>query len=357
MRRLQIVALAALIVLAASAGAHAATPSITSACMVTSGKSKGELFVKTRCGKHERRVALGAPQTAASSVPGPAGSPGPAGRDGTSIKGDAGAPGAPGVDATTSYGCDGQPVALGALPAVCLGAVGPQGQPGVPGPMPTLGIDIVQTLPAGSPATAAIRPLGSTGYALSLGIPKGADGTNGTSGGSTDYELTIGDVAEGNAPAATITTASPGHGVLSLVLPDGPIGPTGENGTSVATTPEPPGVNCPASGARFQTSDGAPPTFACNGADALDATLQNVSETANVPALGTATVTADCAHLGAGAHALSGGFSVPVASDDRDIVRVEESRPESDGTGWRVRFQSVGAQQPVVTHGLCLVPA
>lgn len=69
-----------------------------------------------------------------------------------------------------------------------------QGEKGETGATPTLVTGTTTTLPAGSEATSSITPTGNENeYAINIGVPKGADGENGS---GTEYEL----------PVATSTT-------------------------------------------------------------------------------------------------------------------------------------------------------
>lgn len=94
------------------------------------------------------------------------------------------------------------------------------GDPGKPGPANTLSIGTVETLPAGSQATAEITG-DAPNQTLSLAIPQGADGPANT--------LTIGEVTTlepGEPASATITGDAPNQ-VLNLSIPQGEQGAAG----------------------------------------------------------------------------------------------------------------------------------
>ena len=120
------------------------------------------------------------PAVASANIRGPRGEAGPAGVDGAQgPKGDKGDKGDTGAQG----------------PQGPAGADGARGPAGADGATPNIQIGTVETLEAGSNATASMggtpeNPL------LNLGIPKGKDGA--TSGGTTEWEL-IGDVLSDGA--------------------------------------------------------------------------------------------------------------------------------------------------------------
>lgn len=120
------------------------------------------------------------PAVTGANIKGPQGEAGPAGADGAQgPKGDKGDKGDTGAQG----------------PQGPAGADGARGPAGADGATPNIQIGTVETLEAGSNATASMggtpeNPL------LNLGIPKGKDGA--TSGGTTEWEL-IGDVLSDGA--------------------------------------------------------------------------------------------------------------------------------------------------------------
>ena len=113
------------------------------------------------------------------------------------------------------------------------GAKGQDGAKGADGATPTLKVGTVTTLAAGSNAT--VNMTGSNNvYTIDFGIPKGAKGDTGSSGGGegttvVNPTLNIGTVTGGTIADASITGDSPNY-TLNLVLPKGEKGDTGAKG-------------------------------------------------------------------------------------------------------------------------------
>lgn len=120
------------------------------------------------------------PAVASANIRGPQGEAGPAGVDGAQgPKGDKGDKGDTGAQG----------------PQGPAGADGARGPAGADGATPNIQIGTVETLEAGSNATASMGGTAENPL-LNLGIPKGKDGA--TSGGTTEWEL-IGDVLSDGA--------------------------------------------------------------------------------------------------------------------------------------------------------------
>ena len=113
------------------------------------------------------------------------------------------------------------------------GDKGDTGATGADGITPTLKVGSVTTLAAGSNAT--VNMTGSNNvYTIDFGIPKGAKGDTGSSGGGegttvVNPTLNIGTVTGGAIADASITGDSPNY-TLNLVLPKGEKGDTGAKG-------------------------------------------------------------------------------------------------------------------------------
>ena len=114
-----------------------------------------------------------------------------------------------------------------------IGTKGQDGAKGADGITPTLKVGTVTTLAAGSNAT--VNMTGSNNiYTIDFGIPKGAKGDTGSSGGSegttvVNPTLNIGTVTGGAIADASITGDSPNY-TLNLVLPKGEKGDKGDKG-------------------------------------------------------------------------------------------------------------------------------
>lgn len=193
----------------------------------------GELIFTLTNGSESRiPVPQGVP-----GEPGPAGEPGPMGPVGpVGPAGERGEPGPPGTD-----GKDGQPGRDGADGAPGpTGPQGPQGDPGKDGispPAPTLRVEQVQTLPPGSTATAHIGGE-APDYTLTLGVPQGAKGETGQKGDSVVGPP--GPKGEPGNPAALV--------LVGVGRPDIPSTLSPENQTAVANA---------LVGATFTSTDGA----------------------------------------------------------------------------------------------------
>lgn len=117
------------------------------------------------------------------------------------------------------------------------GDKGDAGADGADGITPTLQVGTVTTLAAGSDAT--VNMTGSNNvYTIDFGIPKGAKGDTGSSGGGegttvVNPTLDIGTVTGGAIADASITGDSPNY-TLNLVLPKGEKGDTGATGATGA---------------------------------------------------------------------------------------------------------------------------
>lgn len=111
------------------------------------------------------------------------------------------------------------------------------GDPGPAGPPNTLSIGTVASLAAGTSATASISGT-APNQTLSLGIPRGSNGTAGTNGtngvNGPANSLAIGSVtglSAGATPTATITGTAPSQ-TLNLGIPAGMAGTNGTNGSN-----------------------------------------------------------------------------------------------------------------------------
>ena len=114
-------------------------------------------------------------------------------------------------------------------------SLSPQWLKGDDGKTPTFTFQPVQTLPVGSPANLIVDPQGDN-YDLTFQIPAGAnwqpgkDGKPGPKGEDWDtIDLRIGEVTEGQTPAANIRTVSPTMRELDLTLPRGNDGEDGKS--------------------------------------------------------------------------------------------------------------------------------
>lgn len=111
------------------------------------------------------------------------------------------------------------------------GAQGPQGPQGPTGSTPNISIGTVETLPAGSDATASIT--GETpDLVLNLGIPKGESSSSG--GGTTDYNNLQ------NKPSINGIVLQGNVSSTSLGIKDGEQGPAGPQGEKGDTGPQGP---------------------------------------------------------------------------------------------------------------------
>lgn len=114
-----------------------------------------------------------------------------------------------------------------AIPQGKEGNPGDPGDPGDPGPANTLTIGTVETLPAGSQATATITG-DAPNQTLSLALPQGPDGGDGPANTLTIGEVTT--LAPGEPATATITGEAPNQ-TLDLGIPQGEQGEAGGSGS------------------------------------------------------------------------------------------------------------------------------
>lgn len=175
-----------------------------------------------------------------------------------------------------------------------------------------LGIGTVETLTAGSPATATITGA-APNQALNLGIPRGANGTNGTNGvDGQDAPLLVLDVGEvltcdyGTPAAASLVGDAYPNLVLNLRLPAGPPGASsitlamgtvetlaaGAEATATITGTAPSYVLNLGIPAGFDGADGADGTNGTNGSPGPANSLSiGTVQTLSAGASATATIT------------------------------------------------------------------
>lgn len=115
------------------------------------------------------------------------------------------------------------------------GTDGTNGKDGDNGPANTLAVGTVETLPAGSAATATITG-DAPNQTLNLAIPQGADGSDGDDGPANSLAIgTVETLPAGSAAIATITGDAPSQ-TLNLSIPQGADGEDGKDGPANTLT-------------------------------------------------------------------------------------------------------------------------
>lgn len=138
------------------------------------------------------------------------------------------------------------------------GSNGTAGTNGTNGAANSLSIGSVTALSAGATPTATITGTAPT-QTLSLGIPAGANGTNGSNAPANSLSIgTVTSLSAGASPTATITGTAPSQ-LLSLGIPAGAAGGAGTNGTNgtngVGVTPGAPAAMTIAFATAYQVAD------------------------------------------------------------------------------------------------------